>query len=329
MDIGILGISYKSSELFLREHFAKVAASFSSSLPFVLLSTCNRTEIYFSSADLSGAHSDLLAALKTEVAVEEKLYSYFGKQCFEHLARVTSGADSAFFGEAEVQGQVKRSYEAAAQSRTLSSSLHFLFQKCLKIGKEVRTIFSLPKGSVSLESTLWDLARCFFVQKRPISLLLVGHSEINRKIIHFLKNKGDFDLHLATRHYDSAEDVMKKYEMKLFPWEDMDNWTQFDMVIAGSKSSNYILKANQIRKEKSLIKTKLIVDLSMPRNVDPLIEKNPHITLFNIEEIGGFIEQRQRISLQEKKEIGGKLEVEAARQIEIYTKSRKQVLACV
>ena len=329
MNIGILGISYKSSELFLRERFAKAAESLSSSFPFVLLSTCNRTEIYFSSETLSEAHSDILAALKTEVDFGEKLYSYFGKKCFDHLARVVTGFDSSFFGEAEVQGQVKRSYEAAAQSRDLSSSLHYLFQKSLKIGKEVRTIFSLPKGSVSLESTLWDLARCFFVQKRPISLLLIGHSEINRKIIHFLKNKGDFDMHLATRHYLSAEEVIRKYEMESFPWEDIDKWSQFDMVIAGSKSSEYILTAGQAFQNKALIKTKLIVDLSMPRNVDPRIEKSPLTTLFNIEEIGSFIEQRQRVSLEEKQKIEHMLETAVSRQVLLYSHSRRPVLTCV
>ena len=192
MDVGVLGINYKSSELGIRESFAKASLTFSernSSMPLVVLSTCNRTEIYFSSDNLAETHSKLLFELKNTALenFEHMIYCYFGERCFIHLAKVTAGVDSVIFGEAEIQRQVKQSYSLSAAHCNLPSSMHYLFQKSLKIGKEIRTNFCLPKGHVSLESTLWDLSRCFFSEKKIINTLVIGHSDINRKVISYMK----------------------------------------------------------------------------------------------------------------------------------------------
>lgn len=334
MDVGVLGINYRSSELGFRESFAKAAVSFldrNSSMPLVVLSTCNRTEIYFSSNNLAETHSSLVFELKNTAPedFEQMLYCYFGERCFSHLAKVTSGVDSVIFGEAEIQGQVKLSYSRAAMQCKLPSSMHYLFQKSLKIGKEIRTNFCLPKGHVSLESTLWDLSQCFFSQQKPIKTLVVGHSEINRKVIPFMKEKGGFDLHLATRNPKAAAEIIKKYSLKSVPWSDTKEWADFDMVICGSKCSDYILTLDQIPLDPFQIQTKLIVDLGLPRNVDPALAKSPLIALFNIEEIGGFIDQKQKVSLQEQKIIQQKIEEAVSRQLAIYSLKRKGVLACV
>lgn len=331
MDIGILGINYRASEISLRESFAKAAQCFlerTLSLPFILLSTCNRTEIYFSGNDLSEMHSKILLELKEDLDFGQRLYSYFGRHCFNHLAKVTSGTDSILFGEAEIQRQVKQAYEQAAFTRDLPASMHYLFQKCLKIGKEIRTEFSLPKGHVSLESTIWDLSLCFFTQIRPISLLFIGYSEINRKILPFFKNKGGFDLFLATKRRDSVKEFIDKYGVMILPWDRIEQWAKFDMIICASKSSEYILKVGQIPKDPLQAKARLIIDLGLPRNVDPLISKSPSIALFNIEELGGFIEQKQEISMKEQMIIQKNLEEAVARQVAIYARKRKSAFVC-
>ena len=120
----MLGINHKLADLKLRELLAKASQrrfgagiSTHGSHHFILLSTCNRTEIYFCSDDLAATHTYLLSILRNEVDEEfdQKLYSYFGRDCFHHLARVTAGLDSAIVAETEIQGQVKKAYEFAAQ----------------------------------------------------------------------------------------------------------------------------------------------------------------------------------------------------------------------
>ena len=334
MDIGVLGINYKSSELGFREAFAKASQNFlgrNSSLPLVVLSTCNRTEIYFSSTNLAETHSELLFELKNAAleSFEQMLYCYFGERCFVHLAKVTSGVDSVIFGEAEIQGQVKQAYTLAASRCKIPSSMHYLFQQSLKIGKEIRTDFCLPKGHVSLESTLWDLSQCFFSEEKRIKTLVIGHSEINRKVISYMKEKRVFDLHLATRNPKAAEEIIKKHSLIGVPWSNTKEWADFDMVICGSKCCDYILSADQIPIDPFQIKTKLIVDLGLPRNVDPILAKSPLVALFNIEEIGGFIDQKQKVSLQEQKLIQQKIEEAVAKQVNGYALKRKGVPLCV
>jgi glutamyl-tRNA reductase len=330
MDIGMLGVNCRSSPLELREFFAKAAQALfekGSLVPFVLLSTCNRTEIYFSGNNLGEIHSAFLQELRVTSGSEENVYSCFGRTCFAHLAKVTAGVDSVLFGEAEIQGQVKKAYELSCHLGSLPSSIHYLFQKSLKIGKQIRTEFSLPKGSVSLESILWDLAGYFFPEKEEASIMLLGYSEINRKILSFFQNKGAKSLYLASRNYSAGKEAQAKYGVHLISWEEIRSWPNFDIVIGGSKSSDYLLFPSQIPNDDKLIKTRLLVDLSLPRNIDPAIEKSPLITLFNIEEIGDFIDRKQKICLLEQKKIQERIEEGVSRQVDLYA-TRKNSL-CV
>ncbi|MBS0628064.1 MAG: hypothetical protein JSS09_07630, partial [Verrucomicrobia bacterium] len=294
-----------------------------------LVSTCNRTEIYFSSYSIAETHSDVISALKKVLGrgFEQRVYSYFKDLCFIHLAKVCAGIDSVIFGEAEIQRQVKVAYAEASLRYKLSASLHYLFQKSLKIGKAIRTEFELPKGTISLESTIWNLARCFFGKEKPISVLLIGYSKINRKIIHFFKNKEGVLLHLATRNPQTVEENANS--CSFIPWTSLSSWTCFDMVISGSKCSDYLLYANQIPTSPHLIQSKLVVDLGVPRNIDPLVGKNPLITLFNIEDIGGLIDRRKVISLCEQKDVEMKLEQLVVSQMGLYQRRKERTNLCV
>src|SRR5271154_332014 len=108
--VGIMGINYKTSDLSFREKFSRVAEKLSGERalffkhPTVLLSTCNRTEIYFSAEDLAEAHSDLLAFFRPHI-LEQRLYAYFGIDCFAHLSKVAAGLDSAIIAETEILRQ--------------------------------------------------------------------------------------------------------------------------------------------------------------------------------------------------------------------------------
>ncbi len=129
MRIGVVGINHRLAGLELRDSLARICQKkfgsdriTHSNHSFILLSTCNRTEVYFCSDNLPESHSYLINALRGDVSedFDQKLYSFFGSDCFLHLCRVTAGLDSAIVAETEIQGQVKTAYEKAAQK--------FLFQ---------------------------------------------------------------------------------------------------------------------------------------------------------------------------------------------------------
>ncbi len=326
MHIGLIGMNYKRVDLDLREHFARSARKLSLPIPFVLLSTCNRTEIYFSAVDLAQGHSEIIAALKEEMGEfgDHNLYSCFAEACFAHLAHVITGLDSVIFGEAEIQRQVKDAYEHACKLQVLTAPLHFLFQKSLKMGKEVRTLFSLPRGNVSMESIVGDVVRYFYRADKTPSFLFVGFSEINRKILLFLQEKGFSSLHLATRNPQAV--LQTSLQVSLVDWLALSYWPRYDIVICGSQSSDYLLRHDHLHNQ--TVQTRLVLDLSMPRNADPLIEKHPYLTLLNMEEINSFIHQKQQSFSQEKERIYKHMEALIARQISLYHQKKNKVFEC-
>lgn len=277
LQIGVLGINFKTAELALRESIARGAQSLSGERaiffphPIVVLSTCNRTEIYFSSDDLAAAHSDLLAYLRSQIGegFEHRLYSYFGIDCFAHLARVASGLDSAILAETEIQRQVKVAY---SQARKLPACLHYAFQKALKVSKGVRNQLELERGAPTLYGTLWQLT-----EWKNKKILLVGYSEINRGLISYLTHKGVMNLTLCTRDPNSVnlEGVL------LADRRVLNHWQEFDVIVCASKANGYLISGEGT-------KNHVIFDLSVPRNVDPLVGAK----LYNIDQL---IEQNNEV----------------------------------
>lgn len=289
MRAGVLGINHKLAGVSLRSLLAKVCEEWFISngwnLPCVLLSTCNRTEIYFSSEDLAATHSMLLGKFKEKIAFnfDQKLYTYFDRECFSHLCRVASGLDSAVLAETEIQAQVKDAYERAAQQYDLPRHLHFLFQKSLKVSKEVRQNLLHTRGMPTLEDAIFKIGAQFFGNEVSPNILFIGASAINEKIAKsFIKN-GHTNISLINRTPTQIEGL------RSFPWEKRSTWSQFDWVIVGTKAKDYVLPSQVGHKKKILIH-----DLSVPSNVDPNLGHHPEITLMNIDEINKTLEQQQK-----------------------------------
>lgn len=316
MDVGVIGINHKSAELALLEDFSKVCQRHfgqkgAHNFPFILLSTCNRCEIYFSSEELCETHSYLLNVLREDISYpfEHNLYSYFGKDCFFHLACVTSGMDSAIIGESEIQGQVKRAYEMAslAKFNTLSYELHFLFQKSLKIGKEVRTRLSLTPALTTIEEAVLGASTHLLDNHTHLKILLVGLSEINQKVLKKFKKKGFNDITICNRTLEKAISM----GLPFLHWEDLfHKWYDFDLVIFGTKSPEYLLTLESLPTKAT---RNVIIDLSMPRNVDPKLSKQSGITLLNLENLAKSINRKRKIQREmmaraEKKFIAHEIE---------------------
>lgn len=326
MKIGMIGISMKSSELSLRELLAKACPkclsgdSESAAIHnVVLLSTCHRTEIYFSSDDLAETQTELLHLLRSEIRqpFEHQVYSYFGIDCFVHLASVTAGMDSLILGETEIQGQVKIAYETACLYRSLPSCIHFLFQKSLKIAKETRTGFSSFSRRSTLEGLIYDLSANL---KKKSSLFFIGNSEINRKILAFFKSKGADEIVLCTRSPHSAKDL----GVEIVDWSAMQEWKNYDVVISGTNHHEYLL--NPIPHNDGM--TSWIFDLSMPRSVDPRCAKHPRMTLLNMEELGRLVEKQESRHTVDSKMAQEALCQAAQRQHHLFH-LKQQVATCV
>ncbi len=290
MRIGMIGINHKSADVGLREKFAKACqrrfgpgCSTHFDMSYVLLSTCNRTEVYFSSEDLPTTHTYLLGILRTDISIEfeHKVYSYFGGDCFFHLARVTAGRDSAIMGETEIQGQVKQAYESAASYHLLSRELHFLFQKSLKIGKDVRAFTTSSRTVFALEDAILSAAVSTLGDLQDKHILFVGVSEINYKVFLGFKNKGLKNITFCNRSYNRADAFCKKERIKCLPWQQLDQWPFYDCSIFGTRSPEYLISQKMVHSASR--SPKLLIDLCIPRNIDPSLSK--YFTLLNIDQL--------------------------------------------
>lgn len=334
MKIGVIGINHKLANLQLREKMAQACqrcfmagVSIYDNHTFILLNTCNRTEIYFSSENLTEAHSYLLNRLRVEVNEEfdQKVYSYFGYDCFLHLSRVTAGLDSAIVAETEIQGQVKTAYEKAVNCMSLPKELHYLFQKGLQTGKKVRSELCMGRGVPDLEHAVYQTGMHFFSHVENPSILFVGASEVNVKILSFLKSKHLQKLTLCNRSQKHSQMLSEQNGVSLLKWEDLALWTRFDWVILGTKAPYHLLRQKDL--SDTVLDRKLIMDLSVPRNVEPMIGKDRRITLLNIDQINRILKVRKQRMVHVLSQAEEMISHSSKQYVELfYEKNRLQVV---
>jgi glutamyl-tRNA reductase len=300
MRVGVIGINHKLANLELRELLARACqrritliGCTQDSHTFILLTTCNRSEIYFTSDNLAETHSYLLQLLRDEVDddFDQKVYSYFGQDCFLHLCRVTAGLDSAIVAETEIQGQVKIAYESAAGNITLPNELHYIFQKALKIGKNVRSSLRLGRGMPDLEHAVFNTGMHLFNKPENANILFVGASDVNCKILNFLKSKKIDNITICNRSIHKAQAISETYKIPVLEWSKFAEWHHYNWIIFGTKAANYLITKSDLPKQ--CVSQKLLIDLSVPRNVEPTIGRDPRITLLNIDQINRILRVRK------------------------------------
>jgi glutamyl-tRNA reductase len=317
MQVAVVGLDHKKGTLSEREVFAKALeqllshSELSKLYSFVPLFTCNRAELYFSAHDLILAKDEILKCLPSMAGYE----FYSGKQSMQHLVQVTAGLESALAGETDIQRQVKEAYSKYVQQATLSSPIHFLFQKSLKIAKDIRSHFSSLPSETSLEATLFDLGKQSYRKLQEKSILFLGNSKMNRKLIDYFSRKGCQRFFLVTRNPQSASFLQDKYELSIFKEVTCAPLHQIDWIIAATGANDYLITQQHYT---SLQKPLLICDLSVPRVVDPQMGGRDTVTLLNMEAIHALIKKRQSIRIHDLKKAQLEIKTQVARQMKIF-----------
>lgn len=300
MPVAMLGISNTVES---KEIFKKLVSVFDKTylevvnIPFVFLKTCNRLEIYFSTEDIEQAYQKTAVIFKVLLENKEEIktshfYAFYDIDCFEHLIRVASGLESVILGESEIQHQVRLAYEVAA-SQKLSKELHFIFQKALAISKKIRSDYLSKAGTLpNLASTLFDLglehATKNNLDRQNIKCLFVGASHINGCILeYFYQRNLKKNLFICNRSFEKAEVFKDKFNMQIHPWEERDNWNEYHWVIVAVSFKEYLFEKKIFER---ITDNKLVVDLGMPSNIEPL--ESP--LLYNIENMHEMVKLKQK-----------------------------------
>src|SRR6266567_4440478 len=265
MKLFAAGLSHKTAPVELREQLAVkqsaivdlafVLKCFGHLDEIVLLSTCNRVEIYGTTRQATGHIKSLLQLLCPEPRdLDPHIYLYEDTAAVRHLLRVAAGLDSMVIGETEITGQIKNAYEIARNAGLTGRVLNRLFQRAFQVTKEIRTRTGIGRGTVSIKSTAVELIGKADLSQQ--SIMVLGAGEMAEDCVRLLVKKGARSIFVSNRSFDRALDLAMRCG------DDADN----------------LMKA---RRNRPL----LLIDLSVPRNIDPAAGEVENVSLYNIDDL--------------------------------------------
>ena len=261
----------------------------------VLLSTCNRTEVY-----LFGNVSDhqivtWLAMIKgTEInALSECFYSFRNEHAVKHMIEVASGLDSLVLGEPQIFGQIKSAFSVAKEAGTVSVNLEKVFQFIFSAAKRVRTETAIGKNPVSVASASVNLASKIFSDLGEAHALLIGAGETIELVAKHLMDNGIGKLTVANRTLNRARSFSERFSADVILLSDMPEMLKtVDILISSTASQLPILGkgAVEFALRRRKYKPMFMVDIAVPRDIEPQVEELADVYLYNVDDLADFIE---------------------------------------
>jgi len=296
-----IGASHKTAPLALRERIALTDHAAEPLLheltahpaigEAVALSTCNRTELYLLVTDPVEAESAVLALLARRAGIRptellDGIYSLRNCDAARHLYRVASGLESMIVGEAEVQGQVKRAYEAALAARTTGPMTNKLFRAALATGKRVRTETAISVGRASVASVAVDAAQDALGDLTARHVLLIGAGETAELTARALHDHGVTTMFIANRRRDRAIALAQQFGGASGSFDALPSeLARADIVISSTSSPHALLGAEELATvvDQRGGRPLLLIDLAVPRDIDPDCAELPGVTVVDID----------------------------------------------
>ena len=305
--IGLFGLNHKSATIEIREQFVFCEEDIKRFVPqlkakgihgAVIVSTCNRTEIYFELEDKSLSSdfdmiSDTLINYR-KVASDVKIHFYQMKNddAVHHLFRVVSGLDSMALGEYQIVGQIKDAFNISKKNQLCSSVLFKLFNDALKTGKQVRTDTALNKGAVSISYAGVELAGKKLQNLSSHSVLLVGAGQTSELTLLNLIKKECTQFTVVNRTQEKACELADKYQCKVGNFDQLGELlVKNDIVISSTASKKALFTEDMVRKamEERNNQPLLFIDLSVPRNVAREVGQIENVHVYDIDALNEVI----------------------------------------
>lgn len=307
-NIAVIGLNHKTAPVEIREALSftvSQAEVFLKKLKtrypedeFVILSTCNRVEIYIGSSkeiDAVQIRSLLIDFHNsTPKAIVPLTYVFNGQSAVTHLFEVGAGLDSLVIGEIHVSGQVKRSYRQAFELGLTGKVFNRLFQRAFFVTKKVRKLTKIGEGNVSISSVACRLAEEVLEDLSQRKVLLIGAGKIGALTLKSLRDRGADTILVSSRNYNKAKVLAEEFSGIAVKLEELDYFMQdVDVVISSTSAPHYILDYTRAKKiiEKRNNKPIFLIDLAVPRDIDPKIKQIKSAHLYNIDSLKSLAEQ--------------------------------------
>lgn len=311
MQVSLIGLDHKNAPVEIRERFAvdnTRYAEFNTKLKLhgsvfehVVLSTCNRTEIYLVSEIHAGVDVvDYVMSIFSEWSkfqidiCQKHLTVQQNEDAIQHLFAVATGVESMVLGETEILGQVKNAYLKAHELGYTRKILNQLFQKALKVGKESRAKTLIGQGRVSVASIAVDLAKKIFLKLENKKILLIGSGEVSRQVCQALADSGARDLVIANRNQERAEALVHEFGGIAIPFSALDEWAgQVDIVIGSAGAPKAFIDSERVSRwvKSHHRKGIFLIDLGLPRNIEDSVNELEDVYLYNLDDLTEIADQ--------------------------------------
>jgi glutamyl-tRNA reductase len=323
-----IGVSHKTAPVEVRERLALPdarAAEFVRDLrgtgevhETVTISTCNRTELYMVVGNPVEAESRALAMLASQAGIRlsefaPSIYSLRNCDAARHLYRVTAGLDSMIVGEAEVQGQVKRAYEAALARETVGPLTNHLFKAALATGKRVRTETAIGERQLSLPAVAVALARERLGDLTGRVVVIVGTGETGELAARALADSGARPVFVASRRRDRALSLARRYGGESMMFDELPRALErADILVAATASPHLLLEARELAEVMTSRAGRhlLLIDLAVPRDVDSACGELDGVSLYDIDDLQAVVTRNRRVRQAEARKAEGIVEQE-------------------
>jgi glutamyl-tRNA reductase len=308
------GMSYRTAPVEIRERFAVSASQLVPQIcrlrvdreldEVVLLSTCNRVEIYGVTRDEPRSSDSLFTVLGCgELDLRLHGYVHENIEAVRHLFRVAGGLDSMVLGETEITGQVKTAYESALAAHVTGPVLNRVFQKAFQTVKEIRSQTTIGRGATSIGSVAVELAeRIFHHDLSKHKVLIIGAGQMGETCVRHLAKKGSRSILVSNRSFERAIELATEFGGEAVRFEEcLEAFTYADIVVAATGCPNTFLRRadveNMMRRRKN--RPLFLIDIAVPRNIDAHVQSLEGVYLYNIDDLQAVVRENVRSRQQD------------------------------
>jgi len=323
MHLIVVGLSHKTAPVEIRERLAVPESRLGEALTRlcsypgvkegILLSTCNRVEVYSVVEDVDtgyGRIQEFLADTHLSLSSEQltpHLYWHTGDRAIAHLFRVASSLDSMIIGESQILGQLKDAFEVALAHKTTGVIMNKVVKKAISVAKRVRTETKIAEMAVSVSYAAVELAKKIFSNLHEKTVLLVGAGEMAKLAAKHLIANGVGHVRITTRTPQHAVDLAERFGGTAVPFDQFkDDMASADIVLVSTGAAHYLVGAEDVHRavQERMNRPMFLIDISVPRNIDPAVRHVDNAFLFDIDDLKHRVEQNRagRVHEAEKAE---------------------------
>lgn len=307
MHILMVGLNHTTAPIALREKLAiqdeeldtvlRQLRETRTILESVVLSTCNRTEIYAIVSSIHAGQDFFGKFLARRAAIDATemrtyLYSYVGKEVVTHLMKVASGLDSLVIGETQILGQVRGAFQSSLEADNIGILLNQLFKRALQVGKRAQSDTTIGQNPVSVSYAAVQLAKKIFGSFANKRALILGAGKMSKLSAQHLYANGIEQLFIANRTFERASSLASQFNGQAVPWASVpDVLSKVDIVISSTGAIQPVVTKEMVALASSRHKKHplVLIDIALPRDIEPGAAKQANVYLYDIDDLRGVV----------------------------------------